>query len=67
MNKSGEGVEDNAEMGDESLDREFGEMVKASAQWLTDRDADNDTSQDKSSKTGAARRQGRFGQSKGAK
>jgi hypothetical protein len=45
-------------MGDESLDSEFGKMVKAAAQWLTDCDADNDTSKDKSSKTKAAQRQG---------
>ena len=63
-----------AEIVEESLDSEIGEMVKAAAQWLTDRDADNESSQDKTAKR--AQRRGlqnrslpsRFGQGgKGAK
>lgn len=42
---------------DESLDSGIGEMVKAAAQWLTDRDAaENDSSQEKSKSKGAPRR-----------
>ena len=57
---------------DESLDSGIGEMVKAAAQWLTDRDADNDSSHDKASKIKGTQRRGlagrglpsRFGQAK---
>lgn len=68
-------VEGEDEMVDETLDTGIGEMVKAAAQWLTDRDADNDSSLDKSTKAKAQQRRGlptgkglpsRVGQSKGA-
>lgn len=55
IGKVGEAEDD---MVDETLDTGIGEMVKAAAQWLTDRDADNDLSQDKTAKSKAQQRRG---------
>ena len=68
-------VEGDEDIVDESLDSGLGEMVKAAAQWLTERDAGNNSSQDKVSKTRGTQRRGlpgrglpsRFGQGKGVK
>mmetsp|Transcript_5622 Transcript_5622/g.7171 ORF Transcript_5622/g.7171 Transcript_5622/m.7171 type:complete len:1249 (+) Transcript_5622:539-4285(+) len=65
---NGDEVEEgNNEGGNETMDGELGDMVKAAAQWLTDRDAGSESLQVKSSKSKGTRGRGLPSRFKGVK